>query len=79
MLFRIIILAAVIAFAVMLYRKWQANDQVNTRTGRSAPAMKKCAQCGVHLPEPDAIQSGEHYFCCEQHRLNYDREHPPHE
>ena len=79
MFIRIIILGVVIALAVMLYRKMKAPNQVNTRTGSSAPAMKKCAQCGVHLPEPDAIRSGEHYFCSEQHRLTYDNDHPRHD
>ena len=41
---------------------------------RSAPPhppvqqMMTCAQCGVNLPETESLKSGEHYYCCEQHR-----------
>ena len=27
-------------------------------------AMKRCVQCGVHLPESDALQYQTLYFCC---------------
>jgi uncharacterized protein len=30
--------------------------------------MVACARCGLHLPESDAIKSGNEYFCCEEHR-----------
>ncbi len=79
MLVRIIILGAVIALAVMLYRKWQSAGQGTTRNDGQTSAMKKCAQCGIHLPEQDAIRSGEHFFCSEQHRLEHAKQHPPHE
>ena len=79
MLFRIIILGAVIAFAVMLYRKWQSGEQVSTRTGKDSPVMRKCAHCGVHLPDADAIRVEERFFCSESHRLAYDKEHRGHE
>jgi len=79
MLVRIIILGVVIALAVMLYRKWQSAGEVNTRTGDKAPSMKKCAHCGIHLPEQDAIHSGNHFFCSEQHRLIHEKQQPPHD
>ena len=30
--------------------------------------MVACAQCGLNLPETESLQSGERYYCCEQHR-----------
>ena len=30
--------------------------------------MVRCAHCGVHLPEHDAIAEGELHFCGEAHR-----------
>ena len=79
MIFRILVLGIVISLAVMLFRKLQASNQGNTQTGSKAPVMRKCAQCGVHMPEPDAIFSDDHYFCSEQHRLTYQQEHQPHD
>ena len=43
----------------------------------SAPARKphkkvgdmvRCSHCGVYLPRSEAIQDGERYFCCQDHR-----------
>ena len=30
--------------------------------------MVRCAQCGVHLPESDALADGDRHFCNEAHR-----------
>lgn len=33
-----------------------------------AQKMVACAHCGVNLPEVESVKSGEHHYCCEQHR-----------
>ena len=33
-----------------------------------AQRMVACIRCGVHLPEAESLRSGEHHYCCEQHR-----------
>ena len=75
MLVRIILLAVIIALAMSLYRKWKAGP---TGAGNQAPmpTMKKCAHCSVHLPEAEALKSGDLYFCSEAHRLEYAKQHP---
>jgi uncharacterized protein len=30
--------------------------------------MVKCDECGVHIPESDAIRVDDRYYCCEEHR-----------
>lgn len=32
-------------------------------------AMVRCAHCGVHLPEHEALREGEDYYCSTRHRL----------
>lgn len=75
MLIRVIIFIALAALCISLYRKWQAANARKRADARAAATMRKCAHCGVHLPEPDAIKSGEHYFCSDQHRIAYDEQH----
>ena len=29
--------------------------------------IKKCSYCGVHIPENEAIQSDDKYYCCSEH------------
>lgn len=31
--------------------------------------MVRCARCGLHVPEPEALQQAGRYYCSEQHRL----------
>ena len=30
--------------------------------------MKVCAHCGILLPEPEALRSGDKHYCCAEHR-----------
>jgi uncharacterized protein len=45
---------------------------------RAAPPlpMVSCAQCGMHLPQHDALPGRGGVFCGEAHRAEYEREHP---
>ncbi len=65
---------ALLALAIYLLWRWV------TARGRASPpeppraatrdkqVMVSCASCGLHLPKPDALMLGEHYYCCEEHR-----------
>jgi uncharacterized protein len=33
----------------------------------NAEKMVKCAHCGLHILENEAIKSGQQYFCSQQH------------
>ena len=33
-----------------------------------ADALVRCARCAVHLPRSLAIQNGERWYCCPEHR-----------
>lgn len=79
MLTRIIIMGIAIALVIMLYRKLQRAMRANTAAPETPPVMKKCAQCGIHLPQSDAIQVGDHYYCSEEHRLQHQRNSHHHE
>jgi len=35
---------------------------------RTPERMVRCAHCGVHLPESDALAADDAYFCNEAHR-----------
>jgi uncharacterized protein len=37
--------------------------------------MVRCAQCGLHVPQQEAIQNGDRYYCCKEHQTN---DHTPH-
>jgi len=35
---------------------------------RPAAAMVRCAHCGVHLPQTDALPAGQQHYCSPAHR-----------
>lgn len=37
--------------------------------------MAKCAQCGIHFPQSEAILSGDYPFCSEQHCAAWKQNH----
>lgn len=78
MLTRIVLTGIAIALVIMLYRKLQQAKRAKSAPADVAP-MKKCAQCGVHLPQADAIQAGNHYYCSDQHRLQHQQNQHPNE
>lgn len=43
-----------------------------TEGGGGAEKMVSCAQCGIHLPQSEAIDgTGALHFCSDEHRLRY--------
>ena len=72
MLMRLIFLGLIAYLAYVFWRKYLSLPRTDTPTPPPAKAntqaMRKCAQCGVHVPEGESTQSRGHYFCCEAHR-----------
>ena len=76
MLARTLVIAAMAVLVYYLYRRW-VNAQTAARERPPQPTtMKKCAQCGLHLPEKEAVSQNQLYFCSEAHKTPYLQEHP---
>lgn len=74
---RLIILIALVSAVIFVYRKLTVPKQGTTAPPPpTAASMKKCSQCGVHLPSAEAIEHQGHFFCCQDHKNTYLNEHP---
>lgn len=67
-----LLLIGAIAVVVFLMRNARhrrlEQDRRQARTGnRSAASMRRCARCGLHIPETEAVQRDGEYFCCREH------------
>ena len=61
---------AFLAFCAYLYFRRAIRPKGGTKSQtRPAEEMVACAQCGVHLPAGESLRSGEHCYCCEEHRV----------
>lgn len=75
MLVRLIIFVALVSLLIFVYRKMFAKkpDQGKQATTTS---MKKCSECGVHLPESEAVKYRNLFFCNLDHQKKYLDQHP---
>jgi uncharacterized protein len=61
-------------FMVLLWQWRQARSPKVGQAARKSPqapgavSMVECAQCGLHLPAPDALQGAQSWYCCVAHR-----------
>ena len=80
MLTRLIFIAALVAAAWFFYRKYVNGKKIDIpSTGKQQALMKKCAHCGVHLPETDSVQLEGLHFCSEAHKRAYQKQFEHHD
>ena len=59
-------IAAVIYFGWRSVRMKQMEKSVQ-KTQQSGERMVQCANCGVYVPESEAIRIGRDCYCCREH------------
>ena len=69
-LFRLLFWIALIAAAFWLWRRLTQKKAPTTQQQGSLP-MVRCAQCGVHVPAPEAFTHNGRHFCCQEHQRLY--------
>lgn len=68
-----LLLIGAIAGVVLLLRSARnrrldkPSSQARDRTGIQAARMVRCARCGLHVPEREAVRRGEDLFCSVDH------------
>ncbi|MCW3147197.1 PP0621 family protein [Stutzerimonas stutzeri] len=65
-LFRLLFWIALIAVAIWLWRR-MVRKPVRRKPEPSALPMVRCAHCGVHLPQDQAVQDKERWYCSRAH------------
>lgn len=67
----IVVLALWLVYRFIFHRK-PKQLQHDAKTTND-PAMVKCEQCEIHLPQDDAITSDGLWFCSAEHQLEYEQ------
>ena len=70
-LFPLFLIVGVLWWVKTLGRKGPGASSGQGRSQDARPPalpMVVCAQCGTHLPEPDALSRQGRWYCCVQHR-----------
>lgn len=68
-LFRLLFWVAVIFAAIWIWRRYISGPKRPSRntTGEEASPMVRCAHCGVHVPQHQALGQDQRWYCCQQH------------
>lgn len=70
---RILLLLVLVAAAWWLYRRLTGGGTTPAANdAQSALPARRCALCGVHVPERLAEHSRGHWFCSAAHRLEFE-------
>jgi len=74
-----LLILAVVAFVIytllrQLLRGW-TKKELPPRSSRSG-TMVRCALCGLHIPDQEAVRADDKYFCSNNHLKEYQRSGP---
>ncbi len=70
-LFRLLVLVAILWAVYALIRRFRDSRGSEVLSRRPKPEigqMVRCRQCGLHVPEQEALRRGEDWFCSSEHR-----------
>ena len=70
-LIRLLVIIAIIWLVYRIYQNWLASKaNLNKQHAKQSEIKNtvQCSTCGVHLPEQEALQQGEEFYCCEAHK-----------
>lgn len=71
---RLLLLVAIATVAWYLYRRIKTGAGTPTNGNDATPPttsdqhiVRRCDQCGVHVPESTGVRYQEQFFCCPEH------------
>lgn len=64
-----IIILFVVSYLVIksFLSKLEKNKKIGQQQRTDKTKMLKCEECGLHIPEHEAIRQGDHVFCSLEH------------
>jgi uncharacterized protein len=61
-----------VALVVWLLRRYRRSLEDAVKPPRAEiEDMVRCAQCGMHLPRSESIESGGNHYCSAEHRRSH--------
>lgn len=66
-LFRLLFWIILIAAAFWLWRRLTSKPKSSHQPQQTTVPMVRCAECGVHLPREQALQSRYQWYCSRAH------------
>lgn len=69
-LIRLLAIAAIIWLCYRIYQNWlEAKSAAEKKHKKdTVENMVQCDKCGVHIPQQEALRSGDKFYCSEAHK-----------
>ncbi len=72
-LIRLVVILVIVWLVYSLTRRWLATlDQKKNAKKQAGSSrietMVSCAHCGLHIPQQEAIQAQDKYYCSDKHK-----------
>ena len=65
---RTLLIFIALVLIVMIGRQLLRKPRRTRRTQIESGKMVQCANCGIFVPENEAIEQGGHFYCSTEHR-----------
>ena len=62
----LVIIFVLVLIVIIAKRLWQ-KPQATTRRKQKNERMVQCANCGIYIPEQEALQRAGHHYCSQAH------------
>lgn len=76
MLMRLLVLLLLGWLVWLMWRKLKPRGQAAPPPASGAEPMRRCAECGLHLPESQALPGRGGHFCSAAHRERFEAREP---
>ncbi len=67
-MFRLLVWIILISIAIWLWRRLKGKTTQPNATPEANLPMVRCQQCGVFIPQTQAIQAGNDWYCSRAHQ-----------
>jgi uncharacterized protein len=64
---RTLIIIIVLVLIAIIAKRLLQKPQTPVRRSRRNEHMVQCANCGIYIPEQEALQRAGHYYCSQAH------------
>lgn len=61
----LLLVVLIVAYGIYQVRRNRPRDAIHTQPPET---IVVCAHCRLHIPQNEAIASGDVFYCCEAHR-----------
>jgi uncharacterized protein len=65
---RVLLYLVGIGLVIWILLRLAQSPRTSDRPLKKVGSMVRCAHCGTHVPQNEALQAGDKYYCSREHR-----------